>query len=66
MAISILYICQLKLYLMSLLNQQKGNNKKKGNKANQAASVQGSKFIAKGKSAGFTIKPHKAGGSRGS
>lgn len=52
---------------MSLLNQQKGNNKKKGNKANQSGSAQGgSKFIAKGKSAGFAIKPHKAGGTRGS
>lgn len=51
---------------MSLLNQQKGNNKKKGTKGNQASAAQGSKFIAKGKSAGFAIKPHKAGGSRGS
>ncbi|HMW65669.1 MAG TPA: hypothetical protein PK695_02985 [Chitinophagaceae bacterium] len=51
---------------MSLLNQQKGNNKKKGNKNNQANTAQGSKFIAKGKSTGFSIKPHKAGGSRGS
>jgi hypothetical protein len=52
---------------MSLLNQQKGNNKKKGGKGNQSSSAQGSKFIAKGgKATGFTIKPHKAGGSRGS
>ena len=51
---------------MSLLNQQKGNNKKKGNKNNQANTAQGSKFIAKGKSTGFSIKQHKAGGSRGS
>ena len=51
---------------MSLLNQQKGNNKKKGNKNNQANTAQRSKYIAKGKSTGFSIKPHKAGGSRGS
>ncbi|MBS1759909.1 MAG: hypothetical protein JST23_07265 [Bacteroidetes bacterium] len=51
---------------MSLLNQQKGSNKKKGAKGNQSASTQGSKFIAKGKSSGFSVKPHKAGGSRGS
>lgn len=51
---------------MSLLNQQKGNSKKKGNKGSQSASAQGSKFIAKGKAASFSIKPHKAGGSRGS
>lgn len=52
---------------MSLLNQQKGNNKKKGNKNTAAAQGQGSKFIAKaGKAGGFSIKPHKAGGTRGS
>ncbi len=52
---------------MSLFNQQKGNNKKKGNKNNAAGQSQGSKFIAKpGKAAGFTVKPHKAGGTRGS
>lgn len=51
---------------MSLLNQQKGNNKKKGNKNSQAGAAQGSKVAAKGKSGGFAIKPHKAGGSRGS
>jgi hypothetical protein len=52
---------------MSLLNQQKGNNKKKGNKSSAVSQNQGSKFIAKsGKSSGFTIKPHKAGGTRGS
>ena len=50
---------------MSLLNQ---NNKKgkKGNK-NQNANSQGSKFIPKpGKAVGHSIRPHKAGGTRGS
>lgn len=51
---------------MSLLNnnQKKG---KKGNKNQNANSQGGSKFIPKpGKSMGFTQRPHKAGGTRGS
>lgn len=49
--------------LLSNSNKQKG---KKGNK-NQKAPDQGSKFILKsGKGPGFTQKPHKAGGMRGS
>jgi hypothetical protein len=53
---------------MSLLNQ---NNKKKGKKGNknQKPDSQGSKFIPKpgpGKSGGFSQRPHKAGGTRGS
>ena len=52
---------------MSLMNQQNSKDKKKGNKNNPAAKGQGSKFITKpGKAAGFSIKPHKAGGTRGS
>lgn len=51
---------------MSLLNQS-NKDKKKGTKNNQGAKSQGSKFIVKtGKAAGFSIKPHKAGGTRGS
>jgi hypothetical protein len=46
------------------------NNKQKGNKGNknQKGSHQGSKFILKtgNKPTGFTQKPHKAGGTRGS
>jgi hypothetical protein len=51
---------------MSLMNQ--GNkDKKKGNKNNPGSKAPGSKFIAKpGKAAGFSVKPHKAGGTRGS
>ncbi len=52
---------------MSLMNQ--GNkDKKKGNKNNSGSKAQGgSKFIAKtGKASGFSVKPHKAGGTRGS
>lgn len=51
---------------MSLMNQ--GNKgKKKGNNNSSQGKNQGSKFIAKaGKASGFTIKPHKAGGTRGS
>ncbi len=46
-------------------NQKKG---KKGNKT-QNNNLQGSKFIPKGnagKSSGFSQRPHKAGGTRGS
>ena len=51
---------------MSLMNQQ-GKDKKKGNKNNAGGKAQGSKFITKpGKATGFSIKPHKAGGTRGS
>jgi hypothetical protein len=53
---------------MSLLNnnKQKGNKGNKGNK-NQKGSNQGSKFIFKpDRVAGFSQKPHKAGGKRGS
>jgi hypothetical protein len=52
---------------MSLLNQQNGKDKKKGNKNSPAGKSPGSKFIAKsGKASGFVAKPHKAGGTRGS
>jgi hypothetical protein len=50
---------------MSLLN----NNQKKGKKGNknQKGNPQGSKYIPKpGKSMGFSQRPHKAGGTRGS
>ncbi|HYM95146.1 MAG TPA: hypothetical protein VET23_13475 [Chitinophagaceae bacterium] len=54
---------------MSLLNnnnKQKGNKGNKGNK-NQKGNSQSSKFIFKPeKGAGFSQKPHKAGGTRGS
>ena len=47
-------------------NKQKGNKENKGNK-NPKGSNPGSKFILKpGKSASFSQKPHKAGGTRGS
>jgi hypothetical protein len=52
---------------MSLLNQNNQKKGKKGNK-NQNPNAQGSKFIPKanaGKS-GFSQRPHKAGGTRGS
>lgn len=53
---------------MSLLNN---NNQKKGKKGNKNLknSPPGSKFIPKpgpGKSSGFSQRPHKAGGTRGS
>jgi len=52
---------------MSLMNN---NNKQKGNKGNknQKNNNQGSKFILKSgtKPTGFSQKPHKAGGTRGS
>ena len=52
---------------MSLLNPRDNKDKKKGNKNIPANKNQGSKFIAKpGKSGGFSQKPHKAGGTRGS
>jgi hypothetical protein len=52
---------------MSLMNQQNSKDKKKSNKNNPAGKSQGSKFIAKsGKASGFSVKPHKAGGTRGS
>jgi hypothetical protein len=52
---------------MSLFNQQNKKDKKKGNKSAATSQSQGSKFIAKsGKASGFTVKPHKAGGTRGS
>jgi hypothetical protein len=53
---------------MSLMNQNNQKKGKKGNK-NQKNNQQGSKFIPKsgtGKSSGFTVRPHKAGGTRGS
>ena len=41
--------------------------KKKDDKKNSPGGSQGSKFIAKsGKASGFSVKPHKAGGTRGS
>ena len=62
-----LYLQNKILYLMSLMNQQNNKDKKKGNKNNPANKSQGSKFIAKsGKASGFSVKPHKAGGRRGS
>lgn len=53
---------------MSLMNQ---NNSKKGKKdsKNQKPGSQGSKFIPKSgaaKTTGFSQRPHKAGGTRGS
>jgi len=46
------------------------NNQKKGKKGNKnQKSNPGSKFIPKpgaGKTSGFTVRPHKAGGTRGS
>ncbi|HKB44247.1 MAG TPA: hypothetical protein VKC90_07650 [Chitinophagaceae bacterium] len=52
---------------MSLLNPRDNKDKKKGNKNIPAGKNQGSKFIAKpGKAGGFSQKPHKAGGTRGS
>jgi len=52
---------------MSLMNQNNKKGKKKDDKKNTPAGGQGSKFIAKsGKASGFSQKPHKAGGTRGS
>lgn len=51
---------------MSLLNQQNSKGKKKGNKKNQPASGQGSKFIQKPKSTGFVSKQMNTGSQRGS
>ena len=52
---------------MSLLNPRNSKDKKKGNKNVADNKSQGSKFIAKpGKAQGFSQKPHKAGGTRGS
>jgi hypothetical protein len=53
---------------MSLMNQNDPKKGKKGNK-NQKPNPSGSKFIPKGgpgKSTGFSQRPHKAGGTRGS
>jgi hypothetical protein len=58
----------IKTSTMSLQNQNNPKKGKKGNK-NQKNSLQGSKFIPKpgpGKSGGFSQRPHKAGGTRGS
>jgi len=51
---------------MSLLNQQKGKGKKKGDKKSNAAGGQGSKFIQKPKSSGFVSKQANTGSQRGS
>ena len=52
---------------MSLMNQNNKKGKEKESKKNNPGSSQGSKFIAKpGKASGFSVKPHKAGGTRGS
>jgi hypothetical protein len=52
---------------MSLLNQQSGKGKKKGNKKNNPnAAAGGSKFIQKPKSAGFVSKQQNTGSQRGS
>jgi len=50
---------------MSLLNQNKGKGKQKGNKKGGAAG-QGSKFIQKPKSSGFVSKQANTGSQRGS
>jgi len=53
---------------MSLLNQNNSKKGKKGSK-NQKPNATGSKFIPKpgaSKNAGFSQRPHKAGGTRGS
>ena len=51
---------------MSLLNNNNKDKGKKGNK-NQKNNNQGSKFFPKqGKAGGFSQRPHKAGGTRGS
>lgn len=51
---------------MSLLNQQKGKDKKKDGKKNPAGAAQGSKFIQKPKSTGFVSKQSNTGSQRGS
>lgn len=52
---------------MSLLNQNNKKGQKKADKKDNLGGSQGSKFIAKtGKASGFSVKPHKAGGTRGS
>jgi hypothetical protein len=51
---------------MSLLNQQKGKDKKKGNAKSGAGTGQGSKFIQKPKSSGFVSKQANTGSQRGS
>lgn len=52
---------------MSLLNQNNKKGKKKEDKKNSTGGSQGSKFIAKsGKTSNFSVKTHKAGGTRGS
>ena len=52
---------------MSLLNQQNNKDKKKGNKKNNSAPGQGSKFIQKPKpSSGFVSKQANTGSQRGS
>ncbi len=57
---------QNKLCFMSLLNNNKKQKGKKDNK-NPKAGDQGSKFFNKSnKSAGFSQRPPKAGGMRGS
>ncbi len=51
---------------MSLLNNNNKQKGKKGNK-NQKNSTQGAKFFPKQrKPSGFSQRPHKAGGTRGS
>jgi hypothetical protein len=54
------------LQSMSLLNQQKGKDKKKDGKKNAAAGAQSSKFIQKPKSGGFVSKQSNTGSQRGS
>lgn len=51
---------------MSLLNQQKGKDKKKGEKKKPGAGGQGSKFIQKPSSSGFVSKQANTGSQRGS
>ena len=51
---------------MSLLNQQNNKGKKKGQKKNNQAPQQGSKFIQKPKSSAFVSKQSNTGSQRGS
>ena len=52
---------------MSLLNQQKGKDKKKGDKKTTGPNAAaGSKFIQKPKSTGFVSKQSNTGSQRGS
>jgi len=51
---------------MSLLNQQKGKDKKKGGNKGKQTNAQGSKFIQKPKSSGFVSKQANTGSQRGS